>query len=228
MRIFHLFGGRGQRMGLLVMLALCLILTALPTAALAAPAYSGPYHIVKHGETLSQIAKHYGVTLWALADYNDISDPNYIYVGQCLYIPPAGTGYHDKGHGGWKDNGWQDNGWQDNGYGHNDGWKDDGWKDNGYGHNDGWKDDGWKDNGYGHNDGWKDDGYQPAHHGGGYDKCSAWHYVRKGDILGKIAKWYGSNATAIAKVNRISNPSLIYVGQKLCIPSPYVKGGSGW
>jgi LysM repeat protein len=213
MRIFHLFGGRGRRMGLLVMLALCLILTALPTAALAAPAYSGPYHIVKHGETLSEIAKHYGVTLWALADYNGISDPNYIYAGQCLYIPPAGSGY------GHKDHGWKDDGWKDDGYGHKDyGWKDDGWKDDGYGH----KDYGWKD------DGWKDDGYKPAHHGSGYSQCSAWHYVRKGDILGKIAKWYGSNATAIAKVNGISNPSLIYVGQKLCIPSPYAKGGYGW
>jgi LysM repeat protein len=216
MGIFHLFGGRGRRMGLLVVLALCLILTALPTAALAAPAYSGPYHIVKHGETLSQIAKSYGVTLWALAEHNGISDPNYIYVGQCLYIPPAGSGYHGKKHQG--------------GYEHDDyGWKDDGWKD------DGWKNDGWKDNGYDHNGyGWKDDdykpdhGYKPTNHGGGYGKCSAWHYVRKGDILGKIAKWYGSNSTAIAKVNGIANPSLIYVGQKLCIPSPWAHGGHSW
>jgi LysM repeat protein len=220
MRIFHLFGGRGRRMGLLVILALCLILTALPTAAMAAPAYSGPCHIVKHGQTLSQIAKHYGVTLWALAHHNGIGDPNYIKVGQCLYIPPAGSGYHDKGHGGYghDDYGWKDDGGKDHGYGQNDyGWKDDGGKDHGYGQDDyGWKD-----------DGWKDDGYKPASHGGGYGNCSAWHYVRKGDILGKIAKWYGSNATAIAKVNRISNPSLIYVGQKLCIPSPYAKGGYG-
>jgi putative chitinase len=239
MRIFHLFGGRGRRMGLLVVLVFSLILTALPTAVMAAPAYNGHYHKVRHGETLSEIAKHYGVSLWALAEANDIENPNTIYAGQHLYIPPPGSGYH--GGYGHDDNGWKDNGCGQDCYGHDNGWKDNGcgqdcyghedngWKDNGCGHGCYGKDDyGWKDDGYGHKDyGWKDDGYKPAHHGGGYAQCSAWHYVRKGDILGKIAKWYGSNATAIAKVNGISNPSLIYVGQKLCIPSPYAKGGYG-
>jgi putative chitinase len=204
MSIFHRFGGRSRRISLLVVLALSLILTALPAAVMAAPASSGNYHKVRHGETLSEIAKHYGVTLWALAEANDISNPNHIYAGQHLYIPPAGTGYHG-------------------GSGHDDhGWKDDGCGHGCYGHDDhGWKDDGCGHGCYGHDD----HGYKPVQHGGGYGKCSAWHYVRKGDILGKIAKWYGSNTTAIAKVNGISNPSLIYVGQKLCIPSPYAHGG---
>jgi LysM repeat protein len=193
MRILSLWGGR--RISMLAIVAFTLILTMLPAAALAAPAASGDYHKVHHGETLSEIAKHYGVTVWALAEANGISDPNTIYVGQHLYIPPAGTGYHG---GGYHDGGYHDDGHHDGGY-HDDGY---------------------------HDDGYHDGGWKPAHYGGG--QCSAWHYVHTGQTLSQIAKWYGSNTTAIAKVNGISNPSLIYAGQKLCIPSPYVHGGYGW
>jgi LysM repeat protein len=44
-------------------------------------------HVVQAGETLSQIARRYGVTMAALQTANAISDPDSIYVGQQLTIP---------------------------------------------------------------------------------------------------------------------------------------------
>lgn len=77
----------------------------LPTVAMAAPAASGGYYVVQPGQTLSSIARYYGVTVWALANANGISNPNRIYVGQRLWIPDAGSGapgcstYHIVQHG---------------------------------------------------------------------------------------------------------------------------------
>jgi LysM repeat protein len=44
-------------------------------------------HIVQRGETLTSIARHYGVTLDALEKANKIKDPSLIVVGQRLIIP---------------------------------------------------------------------------------------------------------------------------------------------
>ena len=87
-----------RRTGLLLLLCLTLTLALLPatvsaapaTALAAAPAASGSYHIVKAGETLSHIARYYSVTVNALKAANGLSDANYIYIGQHLYIPAAG------------------------------------------------------------------------------------------------------------------------------------------
>jgi LysM repeat protein len=45
-------------------------------------------YVVKRGDTLYSIARRYGVSMWKLASYNHIRNPNRIYVGQVLYIPP--------------------------------------------------------------------------------------------------------------------------------------------
>ncbi|HAJ37642.1 MAG TPA: hypothetical protein DCL15_18395 [Chloroflexi bacterium] len=55
--------------------------------------------------------------------------------------------------------------------------------------------------------------------------CVAWHTVRPGDNLTRISRWYGVSVWQIAQVNGIQNPSLIFVGQVLCIPSTYVPPG---
>lgn len=55
--------------------------------------------------------------------------------------------------------------------------------------------------------------------------CVAWHTVRPGDNLTRISRWYGVSVWQIAQVNGIYNPSLIFVGQVLCIPSTYVPPG---
>ncbi len=48
--------------------------------------------------------------------------------------------------------------------------------------------------------------------------CRAYYVVRSGDTLYRIGTLYGVSYTEIARVNQISNPRLIYAGQKLCIP----------
>ncbi|MCK4315978.1 MAG: LysM peptidoglycan-binding domain-containing protein [Anaerolineae bacterium] len=45
------------------------------------------------------------------------------------------------------------------------------------------------------------------------------YIVRRGENLFRIALRYGTTAQAIASANGIANPSLIYVGQTLTIPS---------
>ncbi|MCL4863170.1 MAG: LysM peptidoglycan-binding domain-containing protein [Caldilineaceae bacterium] len=67
-----------------------------PTRAATQAAPRGPasaIHIVQAGETLSQIAQQYGVTMQALMEANGIQNANAIYVGQSLRIPsvPATT-----------------------------------------------------------------------------------------------------------------------------------------
>ena len=44
-------------------------------------------YVVKSGDTLSSIAAKYGTTYQKLAEYNNISNPNYIYIGQKIRIP---------------------------------------------------------------------------------------------------------------------------------------------
>jgi len=45
------------------------------------------------------------------------------------------------------------------------------------------------------------------------------YIVQRGDTLSTIARRYGTTANVIAQANRIHNPQLIYVGQRLLIPS---------
>jgi LysM repeat protein len=48
--------------------------------------------------------------------------------------------------------------------------------------------------------------------------CRAIYVVRTGDTLYNIALRYRTSYAEIARVNGISNPRLIYPGQRLCIP----------
>lgn len=100
------FSGGLRRTGLMMALVFTLVLAALPAAVFAAPVSSdygyghgcGNCYVVKAGDSLSQIAKHFGVNYHELARYNGIADPSLIYVGQVLRIPHGGGGYHP-GHG---------------------------------------------------------------------------------------------------------------------------------
>ena len=65
-------------------------------------------HVVKRGEYLKSIAAKYGTTWQAIANLNNIQNPNLIYVGQRLKIPvkcssPGGGG---SGSGPWKGQFW--------------------------------------------------------------------------------------------------------------------------
>ena len=72
-----------------------------PASALAAPPDQGrATHVVQAGETLYSIASRYGVTVEAIMAANDLTNANYIYVGQRLVIPGGSDGpAHDDGWG---------------------------------------------------------------------------------------------------------------------------------
>jgi LysM repeat protein len=141
---------------LAVMFIVTLLMVAIPTAVYAAPTASmqcsGQYYRVKHGESLSEIARRYSVTVEALAQVNNIRNPSVIYAGQRLCIPQAAY-YKQTG-------------------------------------------------------------------------CTRYHLVRRGDTLSEIARHYGVYYQTLAQANGISNPNVIYIGQRICIPNIYSTGGS--
>lgn len=57
----------------------------------AAPTAGGQTYTVQPGDSLSRIASLLGVTLQALVQLNDISNPNLIYSGQVLLVPSGAT-----------------------------------------------------------------------------------------------------------------------------------------
>lgn len=68
--------------------------TSIPTAEATAPPARTPsstvgrrIHVVQAGETLSEIAHLYGVTVDAIVQTNGLDNPNAISVGQALVIP---------------------------------------------------------------------------------------------------------------------------------------------
>ena len=71
----------GHRSLLLVVFLLVLQLCIGATTVLAG------YHMVRAGDTLCSIGRLYGVDPYAIASANGLSNPNYIYVGQVLYLP---------------------------------------------------------------------------------------------------------------------------------------------
>lgn len=194
-----------RRTGLLLLLCLTLTLALLPVAVsaapAAAPAASGGYHIVKAGETLSHIARYYSVTVNALKAANGLSNANYIYIGQRLYIPAAGgapagcASYYYVRHGDTLSEiaAWFGVSYSGlagaNGLG-NANYIYVGQKlciPNIYG------------GGHGHPGG--------GHHG---------HYIVKhGDTLSEIAQWNGTTVHNLMYLNGLSNANYIYVGQKL-------------
>ncbi|MCS7038137.1 MAG: LysM peptidoglycan-binding domain-containing protein [Anaerolineae bacterium] len=97
-------------------------------------------HVVKRGETLSRIARRYGVSVADIVRVNGIANPNRIFPGQMLCIPePPLT-------------------------------------------------------------------------------CQAIHVVRRGETLSAIARHYGVRVADIVRANGIRNPNRIFPGQRLCIP----------
>ncbi len=98
-------------------------------------------HVVKRGDTLSRIARLYGVRVADIVQANGLRDPDRIFPGQLLCIPKP----------------------------------------------------------------------PPA--------CQAIHIVRRGETLSAIARHYGVRVADIVQANGIPNPNRIFPGQRLCIPS---------
>jgi len=59
-----------------------------PRPSAGRSALDGGSHRVESGETLSEIARRYGVSLGALLDYNDLTTRSVIHAGQIIKIPP--------------------------------------------------------------------------------------------------------------------------------------------
>ena len=59
------------------------------TTTVLVPVTAAVIHEIKQGENLQKIADLYGVTQEQLIAFNDITDPNHIYWGLRLRIPPA-------------------------------------------------------------------------------------------------------------------------------------------
>ncbi|MCI0709481.1 MAG: LysM peptidoglycan-binding domain-containing protein, partial [Chloroflexi bacterium] len=79
-----------MRRGVMVGVVLALVLL-MPTSILAQDGDSTRRHTVQAGENLYRIAQQYGTTVFAIAEANNITNPNIIVVGQELIIPEATT-----------------------------------------------------------------------------------------------------------------------------------------
>ena len=77
----------GVRLFLLVFVLISLLSVPALGTAQAAPLDQGSVHVVKAGDSLSTIAQQYGVSLQAIMAANNISNPSLIYAGQRLVIP---------------------------------------------------------------------------------------------------------------------------------------------
>lgn len=99
------------RLRLLLVTSLAILALLLPTVAYAAPIGTpvesasqhggcSTIHVVQPGDTLSEIAKWYGVSMGAIMSANNISNPNHVWVGQRLCIPAGGGGDWGGGGGG--------------------------------------------------------------------------------------------------------------------------------
>ncbi|NJN81949.1 MAG: LysM peptidoglycan-binding domain-containing protein [Caldilineaceae bacterium] len=78
----------GRRLGhLSVALALILAMFVAMLPGQTAVHAAAQQHYVRYGDTLSEIAVYYNVSLSALMQENGIRNPNHIYIGQTLTIP---------------------------------------------------------------------------------------------------------------------------------------------
>jgi hypothetical protein len=160
---------------LLIVFLLALQLVSGLTIALAEPGY----HVVRSGETLFSIGRLYGVNPYTIASTNGLANPNYIQIGQVLYIPaPGGWSYPPQPPShppqppshppqppsyppqppsypqGWWGSGWWGPSWQGSGW-WGPGWQGSGWWGSGW-QGSGWWGSGWWGYGYPYQspDGW--------------------------------------------------------------------------
>ncbi len=51
----------------------------------------------------------------------------------------------------------------------------------------------------------------------GFAACSQWYVVQPGDNLYRIALRYNTSVYTLMQLNGMSNPNVVYVGQRLCV-----------
>ena len=184
---------------LVILASTLLILFSIRPAQAAPPAHGSFVHIVRWGETLSSLARHYGTSVAVIARFNGIANPNRIYAGQRIYIPtsagyayPCGTAYVVR-----------------------------------YG--DTLSGIAWRHGVSVNSLVWANGIANPNRIYGGqrlYIPCGGvpvtqrgtYYTVRYGDTLSGIAWRHGISMWSIVTANNLHNPSLIYAGQRLYIP----------
>ncbi|MBN1309791.1 MAG: LysM peptidoglycan-binding domain-containing protein [Anaerolineae bacterium] len=72
--------------------SLILVLLAIVLSSVAVASAQDSTHVVQPGETLSAIARQYGLTVEQIAAANGITNPDRIYAGQVLVIPGGSSG----------------------------------------------------------------------------------------------------------------------------------------
>jgi len=87
-----------KKLVLIAVLVMLVFAMAAPAASAAPPAAGGYWYRVNYGDTLYGISWYTGVPVSSIANANGISNINWIYAGQYLWIPtvapvPSGT-YH--------------------------------------------------------------------------------------------------------------------------------------
>lgn len=124
----------------LSLIVVLLLLVMAPATYAAPPAWGGDgggggnHYCVKYGDTLFSIGRRYGVNPYHIAQVNGLHNPNHIYAGQCLYIPPSsGWGHDGCGYNCYDKPSYQPGGWGRDDWG-KDGWGKDGWGYNGCGY----------------------------------------------------------------------------------------------
>jgi LysM repeat protein len=167
----------------------------------------GGRHVVAPGETLTSIAFRYGTTVAALAAANGLSDTDFIYVGQVLNVPGGGTLAPAPVSGGCTN--YYSVQWGDTLSGI------------------AWRCQTTVNALMQANNLYSDFIYQGQRlcvPPGGVAAPSipapqyAYYTVRPGDTLSGIAWRFGVSQVAIMQANNLSNPSFIYIGQRLLIP----------
>jgi len=185
-----------------------LSLLAILLLGLAAPVQAqGQVHVVQRGETLWSIAARYGTTTQTLVQANGLANANRIYAGQRLIIPGGASSSASSGgatyvvrrgdtlyaiarrYGTTAQALARANGLANANYI------------------------------YAGQRLTIPGGGSSASSGSASSSGSQTYTVRRGDTLAAIAYRYGTTAWAIASANGLANPSYIYVGQKLRIPS---------
>lgn len=208
------------RTRIMILLVIVVILTmALPLSAYA----QTRAHVVRRGDTLYSIARRYGTSVQAIMSTNGLSNRNFIWVGQRLTIPGSSGGGSSSG-GGTATGGVyvvrrgdtlyaiaRRHGTSVQAIMNANGLRNSNFI---------WV--GQRLNIPGASGGGSSSGGGSTQGGGTIPSSGSVHVVRRGETVASIARRYGTSVAAIAALNGLRNPNLIYAGQRLNIP----KGGS--
>jgi LysM repeat protein len=190
-----------RRCVVLLGVIMCVLSGTLVLPVKAAPPSDSRVHVVQRGENLTGIAWRYGTTAAALIEANRLTNPNWIYVGQRLSIPSAGSAayaataeYHVVRPGQSLETIAAQYRVSTNALA--------------------------RANGI-HNPNLIFVGQRLRVAGLG-PAAETIHVVRHGEALAQIARRYGVTVSGLVQANGLNNPNFVYVGQRLRIPA----GGS--